>query len=119
MYVFLLLFTSLLFFAALERFLCGPQYNMEFRKDINGLRAIALIAVILFHFNPLWLPGGFAGVDIFFVISGYLMTKIIFSGIEKQDFSIFKFYVSRANRIVPALALLCFVLSCFFGVGFF
>ena len=53
---------------------------MGFRKDINGLRAIAVIAVVLFHFSPEWLPGGFAGVDIFFVISGFLMTKIIFNG---------------------------------------
>ena len=51
---------------------------MQFRKDINGLRAIAVIAVVLFHFNPSWMPGGFAGVDVFFVISGFLMTGIIF-----------------------------------------
>lgn len=54
---------------------------MKFRKDINGLRAIAVIAVVLFHFNPSWVPGGFAGVDVFFVISGFLMTGIIFKEI--------------------------------------
>lgn len=86
---------------------------MQFRKDINGLRAIAVIAVVLFHFNESWLPGGFAGVDVFFVISGFLMTGIIFRGIEKDDFSILKFYVARANRIIPALALLCLVLIIF------
>jgi peptidoglycan/LPS O-acetylase OafA/YrhL len=80
---------------------------MQFRKDINGLRAIAVIAVVLFHFNASWMPGGFAGVDVFFVISGYLMTGIIFRGIEQENFSIFRFYVSRANRIIPALAVLC------------
>lgn len=86
---------------------------MKFRKDINGLRAFAVIAVVLFHFNASWMPGGFAGVDVFFVISGFLMTGIIFRGIEQEDFSILKFYVARANRIIPALALLCFVLLVF------
>ncbi len=86
---------------------------MQFRKDINGLRAIAVIAVVLFHFNSSWMSGGFAGVDVFFVISGFLMTRIIFRGIEQENFSIFKFYVARANRIIPALAVLCFVLLIF------
>ncbi len=83
---------------------------MKFRKDINGLRAIAVIAVVLFHFNASWVPGGFAGVDVFFVISGFLMTGIIIKGIEQKNFSVLKFYVSRANRIIPALAVLCGVL---------
>ncbi|MGS0691195.1 acyltransferase family protein [Shewanella sp. 30m-9] len=83
---------------------------MTFRKEINGLRAIAVIAVVLFHFNASWMPGGFAGVDVFFVISGFLMTGIIFRGIEQENFSILKFYVARANRIIPALAVLCAVL---------
>jgi peptidoglycan/LPS O-acetylase OafA/YrhL len=86
---------------------------MQFRTDINGLRAIAVIAVVLFHFNAAWLPGGFAGVDVFFVISGFLMTGIIFRGIEKRNFLLFKFYVSRANRIIPALAVLCLALLIF------
>ncbi len=83
---------------------------MRFRKDINGLRAIAVIAVVLFHFNSEWLPGGFAGVDVFFVISGYLMTKIIFEGVKNETFSILTFYFSRAKRIIPALAICCLVL---------
>ncbi len=83
---------------------------MTFRYDINGLRAIAVIAVVLFHFNPAWVPGGFAGVDVFFVISGFLMTGIIFKGLESNNFNLFKFYVARANRIIPALAVLCLVL---------
>ncbi|TWX52493.1 acyltransferase family protein [Colwellia hornerae] len=86
---------------------------MQFRKDINGLRAIAVIAVVLFHFNASWMPGGFAGVDVFFVISGFLMTRIIFGGIEQENFSLLKFYVARANRIIPALAALCLVLLIF------
>ncbi|WP_371187903.1 acyltransferase family protein [Thalassotalea maritima] len=86
---------------------------VQFRKDINGLRAIAVIAVVLFHFNANWMPGGFAGVDVFFVISGFLMTGIIFKGIEQETFSISKFYLARANRIIPALAVLCLVLLVF------
>jgi peptidoglycan/LPS O-acetylase OafA/YrhL len=87
--------------------------NNNFRHDINGLRAIAVIAVVLFHFNASWMPGGFAGVDVFFVISGFLMTGIVFRGIEQENFSILKFYVARANRIIPALAVLCLVLLIF------
>lgn len=86
---------------------------MKFRKDINGLRAFAVIGVLLFHFNASWMPGGFAGVDVFFVISGFLMTGIIFRGIEQEKLSILDFYVARANRIIPALALLCLVLFVF------
>lgn len=83
---------------------------MQFRKDINGLRGLAVIAVVLFHFNANWVPGGFAGVDVFFVISGFLMTSIIFRGIKQERFSIWRFYVARTNRIIPALAVLCLVL---------
>ncbi|WBA81515.1 acyltransferase family protein [Endozoicomonas sp. GU-1] len=86
---------------------------MNFRQDINGLRAIAVLSVVLFHFNENWLPGGFAGVDIFFVISGYLMTGIIFNGIEKKTFSLILFYMARARRIIPSLAVLCAFLLIF------
>lgn len=68
------------------------------------------MAVVLFHFNPSWLAGGFVGVDIFFVISGFLMTKIICEGLDKGTFSLIKFYVARINRIIPSLSLLCLVL---------
>ena len=86
---------------------------MQFRYDINGLRAIAVLAVVIFHFNPQWLPGGFAGVDVFFVISGFLMTSIIFGGVEKNTFKLFKFYNARANRIIPVLAAMSAVLLVF------
>ena len=86
---------------------------MEFRKDINGLRAIAVMAVVIFHFNSTWLPGGFAGVDVFFVISGYLMTSIIFSGLENGTFKTFEFYKSRARRIIPALTFACLAIILF------
>lgn len=86
---------------------------MHFRKDINGLRAIAVIAVVIFHFFPELIPGGFAGVDVFFVISGYLMTGIIFRGIEQKNFSLSYFYIARANRIIPTLAVVCSVMLLF------
>ena len=86
---------------------------MQYRYDINGLRAIAVLAVVVFHFNPQWLPGGFAGVDVFFVISGFLMTSIIFNTVEKDRFNLFKFYNARANRIIPVLATMSAVLLIF------
>ncbi|RJX72394.1 acyltransferase [Vibrio sinensis] len=82
---------------------------MNFRYDINALRAFAVISVVVFHFFAHYLPGGFVGVDIFFVISGFLMTKIIATGIEKKTFSLAQFYAARASRIIPALAIMCIV----------
>lgn len=86
---------------------------MKFRTDINGLRSYAVLAVIIFHFNHQWLPGGFAGVDVFFVIFGYLMTSIIFRGLENNKLSILKFYIARIKRIVPALLALIIILMIF------
>jgi peptidoglycan/LPS O-acetylase OafA/YrhL len=86
---------------------------VTFRQDINGLRAIAVIAVVLFHFGITGFDGGFSGVDIFFVISGYLMTGIIFSKFEKNRFNLIDFYLARAARIIPALAVLCITLLIF------
>lgn len=76
---------------------------IKYRKDVEGLRAIAIISVFLFHLNPNTLPGGFVGVDIFFVISGYLITKIILREIEFNQFSFVGFYTRRIRRIFPAL----------------
>lgn len=92
--------------------------SKNFRGDINGLRAWAVISVILYHFGIKGFSGGFVGVDVFFVISGFLMVGIIVSGLEKSakgegvnsDFSIINFYLSRARRIIPALLVLCVVL---------
>lgn len=84
---------------------------MKFRNDINALRALAVIAVVLYHYQVPGCKGGYAGVDIFFVISGYLMSKIILSGFEKGNFSLKQFYAKRVRRIVPALlVLILFVL---------
>ena len=86
---------------------------MKFREDINALRAIAVASVVVFHFNHSWLPGGFAGVDVFFVISGFLMTMIIVKGLKNESFSILSFYNARVRRIIPALSVLCFALLVF------
>lgn len=83
---------------------------MLFRKDINGLRAFAVLAVVFFHFGITGFGGGFVGVDMFFVISGYLMTSIIFGKLDKNSFSIIEFYLARAKRIIPALFFLCIFL---------
>ncbi len=86
---------------------------MKFRSDINALRALAVSLVTLFHFKVPGFDYGFIGVDIFFVISGFLMTSIILSGFEKNSFSLLQFYQHRARRIIPALAVLCTVLLAF------
>lgn len=86
---------------------------MKFRQDINGLRAFAVIAVVLFHFKANLLTGGFSGVDVFFVISGFLMTSIIYRGLESEQFSIIAFYRARGRRIIPALAFLCLLVLIF------
>lgn len=81
----------------------GPTHEGKYRADIDGLRAIAVIAVLGFHAGIAGFGGGFAGVDVFFVISGYLISGIIFRSLEKGSFSFSEFYVRRINRIFPAL----------------
>lgn len=85
---------------------------VNFRKDINGLRAWAVVAVVLFHFGVPGFAGGFVGVDVFFVISGFLMTNILIKKLEnpQQKFSVWDFYLARAKRIAPALLVLCIAL---------
>lgn len=83
---------------------------MQHRHEIDGLRAIAVIPVILFHAGFTVFSGGYVGVDVFFVISGYLITSIIISELESGSFSILRFYERRARRILPALFFV--VLAC-------
>jgi peptidoglycan/LPS O-acetylase OafA/YrhL len=78
---------------------------MDYRREIDGLRALAVLSVILFHAGFETFSGGFVGVDIFFVISGYLITTIILAELEQGKFSIANFYERRARRILPALFL--------------
>ena len=87
-----------------------------FRHDINGLRAWAVVAVVLYHFGVPGFAGGFVGVDVFFVISGFLMTGIIIAGLERGNFSLWGFYLARARRIIPALVVLC---TCLLILGWF
>lgn len=84
---------------------------MKYRREIDGLRALAVLPVILFHAGFDTFSGGFVGVDIFFVISGYLITTVILSELEQGRFSIVNFYERRARRIYPALFVV--ILACF------
>ena len=76
---------------------------MRYRPDLDGLRAVAVLAVVFYHAFPSWLAGGFAGVDVFFVLSGYLISGIIVRELEAGRFSFRIFYARRARRIFPAL----------------
>lgn len=87
-----------------------------YRKEIDGLRAIAVLAVIVSHSGLTFMPGGFAGVDIFFVLSGYLITGIVLRELQEGIFTFANFYQRRARRILPALFLV--LITCFF-VAFF
>ncbi len=83
---------------------------MKFRNDIQGFRALAVIMVIIFHINKDWLPGGFVGVDVFFVISGYLISGIIIKQTQQGTFNYYHFMVNRLKRIAPAYFVM--LLSC-------
>ncbi len=96
--------------------LSGSAYNpsvhersVKYRREIDGLRAVAVLAVIFFHAGFKSFQGGYVGVDVFFVISGYLITTIILSDMNNRKFSIVTFYERRARRILPALF---FVMLC-------
>ena len=85
-----------------------PYAHLRYRRDIDGLRALAVGAVVAFHAAPSALTGGFVGVDIFFVISGFLITSILAAEIAEGEFSIARFYARRVKRIFPALGLVLF-----------
>jgi peptidoglycan/LPS O-acetylase OafA/YrhL len=94
----------------------SPASEEGYRRDIDGLRAVAVLAVVAFHAFPTRLPGGFAGVDIFFVISGYLITGVIERRIDAGNFTFADFYARRMKRILPALVV---VLAACFAFGWF
>ena len=78
---------------------------LAFRADIQGLRAIAVLSVVAYHAGATWLKGGFVGVDIFFVISGYLITRILIKELSADTYSIRRFYQRRLRRLMPALVV--------------
>lgn len=90
--------------------------HQEYRPDIDGLRAIAILSVVIFHAFPTVIRGGFVGVDVFFVISGFLISSIIFKNLICKNFSFTKFYANRIRRIFPALIV---VLSSCYAFGWF
>ncbi|MFC3551479.1 acyltransferase family protein [Lysobacter cavernae] len=77
-----------------------------YRPDIDGLRAVAVLSVVIYHLNKAWMPGGYVGVDIFFVISGYLITRNIWGEMEDNRFSFANFYLRRIRRIAPAFLVM-------------
>lgn len=91
----------------------APFTAVGYRPDIDGLRAIAVVSVVIFHLSRSTLPGGFLGVDMFFVLSGFLITSIIWREGAGGDFSIVRFYDRRIKRIMPALLLLLLFTSVF------
>jgi peptidoglycan/LPS O-acetylase OafA/YrhL len=81
---------------------------IQYRPEIDGLRAIAVLSVLIFHLEPKWLPGGFVGVDVFFVISGFLISSIIYSECRNNSFSFARFYQRRVSRLFPAYFTVAF-----------
>lgn len=86
-------------------------HSAAYRPDIDGLRAVAVSGVVLFHAVPVLTPGGFLGVDVFFVISGFLITGMLIRECESGTFSLIRFYERRIRRILPALAAMLLVVS--------
>src|SRR5688572_8640524 len=84
---------------------CRMRQRPDYRPDIDGLRAVAIAAVVVFHAFPAAARGGFTGVDVFFVISGYLISRIIWRGLSERSFTLAWFYGRRVLRLFPALVL--------------
>src|SRR5271165_5703400 len=92
------------------------QAHLKYRPYVDGMRAIAVLSVIGYHAFPDWIFSGFVGVDIFFVISGFLISSIILMNLDRNRFSYVEFYVRRIKRIFPALLL---VISSCFALGWY
>jgi len=85
------------------------MFSISYRPEIDGLRAFAVIPVILFHMDYEWIPGGFIGVDVFFVISGFLITSILKRELEAGTFTFRNFWARRIRRILPAMIVVSIV----------
>jgi peptidoglycan/LPS O-acetylase OafA/YrhL len=85
--------------------------TLRYRADIDGLRAVAVLAVVLYHFKVPGFSGGFVGVDVFFVISGFLIASLIKRELEDERFSLLHFYERRVRRIIPAFLVLLVIVS--------
>jgi len=83
--------------------------SLHYRPEIDGLRAVAVLGVFVYHLNRSWLPGGFVGVDVFFVISGFLITSILVKDCVRERFSLSRFYQRRIARIFPAFLAMALV----------
>src|SRR4051812_8041565 len=81
---------------------------MKYQPEVDGVRALAVVPVVLFHAGFPLFSGGYVGVDVFYVISGYLITGIIIGDLDKNRFSLIHFYERRVRRIIPALMLVIF-----------
>jgi len=95
------------------------EHTLARRRDIDGLRALAVLPIFIFHINESWMPGGFVGVDVFFVISGFLIAGIIKSELDAGSFSIAGFYVRRIRRILPALTVCALTTTIFAALVLF
>ena len=82
---------------------------MRYRPEIDGLRALAVLAVAFFHISLPVFSGGYVGVDVFFVISGFLITSIIYKDFSNKNFSVINFWERRIRRILPALSAVIFL----------
>ena len=96
----------------------AAQRGIRYIPAIDGLRAVAVIAVMLYHLGVSWIPGGFLGVDLFFVISGYVITRLLLDSIQRSGgLDLRAFYKSRLRRLLPPLAFMIVTTTLFIGSG--